>query len=71
MIDPVQELDIVLREDPDGRWAIYQRRGSTEALIRGPFETRGQAEHLARTLKETVRANAFVQLGRDQYLPLE
>lgn len=70
VIDPVQELDMVLRADADGRWVIYQRRGSTDALIRGPFQTRTQAEQLARTLKETVGANAFVQIGPDQYLPL-
>jgi hypothetical protein len=71
VIDPVQELDLVLRQHADGRWAIYQRRGSTEPLIRGPFQTRTQAERLARTLKETVRANAFIQIGPDRYEPLD
>ena len=61
MDDPVQELDLIVRMERDGRWAIYQRRGSSDALIRGPFQTRDQALALARTVKDTVGTDAFVE----------
>jgi hypothetical protein len=61
MDDPVQELDLIVRAGDDGRWVICQRRGSSDAMIRGPFQNREQAVAHSRVLKRTIGADAFVE----------
>jgi len=58
----VQELDLIVKRQPDGRWSIHQRRGYTEPLIRGPYATRPDAETHAQKLSESIRCDVFVEV---------
>jgi len=58
----VQELDVIVKRQPDGRWAVDQRRGEEEPLMRGPYATRPDAETHAQKLSDSVRCDVFVEV---------
>jgi hypothetical protein len=58
----VQELDLIVKRQPDGRWSIHQRRAKEEPRIGGPYPTRPDAETHAQKLSESVRCDVFVEV---------
>jgi hypothetical protein len=48
---------VIVKRQPDGRWAVDQRRGEEEPLMRGPYATRPDAETHAQKLSDSVRCD--------------
>jgi hypothetical protein len=63
MVDhKLHDGDLIVRRNDDGRWSIHQRRGSFDALIRGPFVTRADALEPAHTLTEALGCHLFIEV---------
>ena len=58
----IQELDIIVKGQPDGQWTIHQRHEESEPLIAGPFELRTDAETRAQKIAKIIGRDAFEEV---------